>query len=81
MFMDEKEKLILENLKDDKKTFWVIFTVLTGGLAGILLSLNSLGFNPATVIKFSLLLLGSFVWYLLLIRLMFITKKINKYLE
>lgn len=79
--MDEKDKLKLENLKDDKKTFWAIFVVLTGGLAGILTTIDQVSFSLNFIIKAVLFILGAFAWYLLLLRLMNITRKINKYLR
>lgn len=79
--MDEKEKLILDNLRDDKKIFWTIFAVLTGGLSGILLSLDGIHFTLNFFIKVILIILGALAWYGLLIRLMYITKRVNKYWE
>jgi hypothetical protein len=79
--MDEKEKLKIDNLRDDKKIFWAIFVVLNGGLACILLSLDGFHFTLNFFIKAIFIILGALTWYGVLIRLMYITKRINKYWE
>lgn len=79
--MDEKDKLKLDNLQNDKKIFWAIFVILTGGLASTLMSLNHFSFSFNFIVKLLLLFFGFFVWYFLLVRLMKVSERINEYLR
>lgn len=79
-FMDNKD-FHFNNLIEDKKILWTVVIVLTGGLVGLLISIDEMGFNFHTIIRIAFFIFGSYVWYYMVKNLISVTDSINKFLR
>jgi hypothetical protein len=59
-------KLQINNLMDVRKNLWTAIIVLTGGLSGLLLTVNNFSLNYITITKIVLLILGALTNYFFL---------------
>lgn len=69
------------NLIEDKKILWTIVIVLTGGLVGLLISIDKPQLNFHTIIRVAFFIFGSYVWYYMVKNLMSVTEQLNKFLR
>ena len=79
--MDKKQEKLIDTLNEHKKSLWMAFIVLNGGLASLLLSLSFPLISLINLPKLFLLILGSFFDYLLFEGLSGINKKLDKNLK
>lgn len=79
--MDEKDKVIINNLIEDKKILWTIMIVLTGGLVGLGASITEFSFSFYVIFRILGILFDLFIWYFMAINLMNVTSRINKKLR
>ncbi|MDD3435823.1 MAG: hypothetical protein PHC64_01575 [Candidatus Gastranaerophilales bacterium] len=79
--MDEKEKLIVNNLIEDKKSLWTVVIVLMGGIIGLIASLN--GVTSAFQITFRGIMcgIGVIIWYFMVMNLISVTNQIKERLR
>jgi hypothetical protein len=56
--MDKKLEKQIDNLIEQRKSFWTIIIVLNGGITGLLLTFCSPLFCPSNIIRFILLIIG-----------------------
>lgn len=69
------------SLVEDKKILWTIVIVLTGGLVGLLISIDKPQLNFHTIIRVAFFVFGSYVWYYMVKNLMSVTKQLNNFLR
>ena len=79
--MDEKDKLIVKNLIEDKKSLWTVVIVLTGGIVSLLASINNFSFTFSVVFRILSVFLGVIVLYYMVNNLISVTEQINKKLR
>jgi hypothetical protein len=58
--MDKKEEKIVDSLIEQRKMLWTALIILSGGIAGLLISIDKIIFDLQFSIKFILLILGFF---------------------
>ena len=80
-FMDEKEKVIINNLIEDKKILWTVVIVLTGGVVGLLVSIDKFSWSIQVIFKIIVCLLGIWILYCMLINLISVTNQIKEKLR
>jgi len=79
--MDDKDKLIINNLIEDKKSLWTVVIVLSGGLVGLVASMNNLH-SPFQIVFRSLVCAGGLlVWYFMVNNLISVINQINEKLR
>lgn len=79
--MDEKEKIIIHNLIEDKKSLWTVVIVLMGGVISLFASLNNLVSVYQIVFRVFFVISGLIVWYFLVMNLVSVTNQINERLK
>ena len=79
--MDKKIEKNIDNLMEQRKIFWTALIVLIGGIGTIIMSFQSLQFNPQNIVRTILLVISFYFLYLLSYGIMNINKKLNKYLR
>lgn len=79
--MDEKDKVIINNLIEDKKSLWTVVIVLTGGVTSLIASLNGVASVFQLAFRISLAFLGSIFWYFMVMNLISVTNQINERLR
>lgn len=79
--MDDKDKMIINNLIEDKKSLWTVVIVLTGGLVGLVASFNNLTSIFQISFRIFCLLFGLFTWYCMVNNLISVINQINERLK
>lgn len=79
--MDKKQEKLIDSLIEQKKTLWAAMIVLSGGLAGLILSLTFPLISLENLSKLFLLIIGSYFDYIFFEGLSSVTKKLDKNLE
>ncbi len=79
--MDDKDKLIINNLIEDKKSLWTVVIILSGGLVGIVASLNNLHSIFQIVFRIGMFIFGLIVLYYMVNNLITVTNQINEKLR
>ena len=79
--MDKNFDNKIYNLVEHRKTLWTALIVLTGGLAGLILSMSEFSFNAFGVIKLILLMIGFAFLYVLFIGVLQIGSELSKLLK
>lgn len=79
--MDEKDKIIIKNLIEDKKSLWTVVIVLTGGIVGLVASLNGLDSVFQIIFRSFFSIFGSVVLYFMLMNLISVTNQIKERLS
>ncbi len=79
--MDEKDKIVIHNLIEDKKSLWTVVIVLMGGVISLFASLNNLTSIYQIIFRVLFGLIGLVVWYFLVMNLVSVTNQINERLK
>lgn len=79
--MDEKEKIIITNLIEDKKSLWTVVIVLTGGIVSLLASINKFSFTFPVIFRILSVFLGFVVLYYMVNNLISVSEQIKKKLR
>ncbi|MFA7657933.1 MAG: hypothetical protein WCY19_00705 [Candidatus Gastranaerophilaceae bacterium] len=79
--MDEKDKIIISNLVEDKKSLWTVVIVLMGGIISLFASLNNLTSIPQIVFRVLFCIIGLIIWYFMAMNLISVTNQIKERLK
>jgi len=79
--MDKKQEKLIDSLIEQKKTLWAAMIVLSGGIAGLILSLTFPLISIINLPKLFLLIVGSYFDYLFFEGLSAVTKKLDDNLK
>lgn len=79
--MDEKEKLAIANLIEDKKSLWTVVIVLMGGVIGLVASMYEISSIFQIIFRTFFSVLGLFVWYFMVMNLINVTNQIKERLK
>ena len=79
--MDEKEKLSITNLIEDKKSLWTVVMVLSGGVIGLVASMYGLTSIFQIIFRTFFSVLGLIVWYFMVMNLITVTNQIKERLK
>ena len=75
--MDEKDKIIIHNLIEDKKSLWTVIIVLTGGIVGLVASINGLASLFQIIFRSFFSIFGSVILYFMVMNLISVTNQIQ----
>ena len=78
MHMDEKNKIIIQNLIEDKKSLWTVVIVLTGGIMGLLASLDGNISSLQMWFRISAAIIGAIFWYFMIMNLISVNNQIKE---